>query len=137
MERKVTKEEFIQVIENNEENLYDYQLAEKLGITPVWFCQLKKEYKEDIRDLAKEMTIKSAAEMVNMLLSLARHGDTSAARISAAKSVLEMAGVYKQKIDAEIDNKKPFILNILNHSSRFTNGKYYDDPQKEKSGLST
>lgn len=123
MEKKISKEEFIQIIENNEEGLYDYQLAEKLGITPIWFSQLKKKYKEDIRNIAKEMTVKSAAEMVNILKSLAMRGDTSAARISAVKTLLEIAEVYSSKHILEGSEKIPILLNILNHSSCFSKNK--------------
>jgi len=119
MERKITKEEFIEVLENNEEGLYDYQLAKKLGITPDWFCILKKKYKEDIRDVAKEMAIKSAIEMVNLLKSEARRGDTSAARISAIKTYLEMAGVHSSKHILEGSEDTPILFDIINHSSGF------------------
>lgn len=86
---KVTKEQFIQTIENNEEGLTNLELASKLEISPQYFYDLKKQYKNDIRDIAKEMAEKSAAEQVNNLKRNAKKGDTK-----ASTTLLELADVY-------------------------------------------
>jgi len=102
MERKVTKEQFIEAIENNEEGLYDFQLAAKLGITPEWFSHLKTEYMDKICDYTTIMAKKTAVDQINNLKRNARiKFDTK-----ASLALLEKAGEYtpasKQTIDGDI-----------------------------------
>jgi len=97
MKRKITKKQFVEAVENNEDRLTGKQLAVKLGISEVHFCRLLKRYRNSIRDAAVELTKKIALKMVRCLEKNAVRGDTQ-----AAKTVLEMAGAYvsRQKVDS-------------------------------------
>ena len=53
MAKKITKEKFIQDIENNEEGLTNKELAAKLDISEQYFYKLKKKYRDQIRDIAR------------------------------------------------------------------------------------
>ena len=106
MSKKVTKESFIQAIENNEDGLTNIELASKLGISKQYFYDLRRKFQDDIRDISVEMTKQIAINQIKNLERNSDKGDTRAAII-----LLEMAGVYvpasKQRlnIDAKVDNE--------------------------------
>ena len=95
--QKVSKNQFIQVIENNEDGLPDKDLAVKIGITPEHFCHLKKLYQNDIRDAARELTRRIALEQVQNLRRNAKKGDSQ-----AAKYLLDM----EKTLDLEVSIKE-------------------------------
>lgn len=106
MPLKITKEKFIEALENNEDNLSSVELAATLEISISYFYKLRTEYKEDIKNKAKELSEKLAIEQVQNLQRNALKGDTKASQL-----LLEMATVYipssKQNVNVkgEIDNK--------------------------------
>lgn len=100
---KVTKEKFIQTLEDNELGLTNEELATKLGISVPYFYELRRNYRKDVRDRASEMAQTLAVEQIQNLRKNAAKGDTN-----AAVKLLEMAGSYipasKQKLEIDAEN---------------------------------
>ena len=103
MSKKVTKEKFIQVIENNRDGLTNVELAALLKISVSYFYKLRHEHLEEIKIHTVELAKSLALEQVTNLARNARKGDTA-----AAKTILEMAGAYipasKQKLEVAASN---------------------------------
>ncbi len=96
MAKLITKEKFIQAIENNEKGLTNEELAVTLGISLSYFYDLRKKYQNDIHDLAKEMAKRTAATQVSNLMKNAAKGDTRASKI-----LLEMSRTYMPSLKQE------------------------------------
>ena len=92
MAKKITKKEFLEALENNENGLSDGELATKLGIHRNWFCELRKRYREDIREAGLRLAKALVLEQMANLRRNACKGDTRAAVI-----LLEMADAYTPK----------------------------------------
>ena len=52
----ITKEKFIEAIENNGDGLFGYEIAVTLNISPSFFYDLRRKYKKKIMEIAREMT---------------------------------------------------------------------------------
>jgi len=105
--QKVTKKQFIETIENNEDRKPNKELAADLDISEKRFYELLKRWRDDIRDAAVELTKKKAIKMVQCLERNAGEGDTQ-----AAKTVLEMAGAYvqRQKVEQNVKLEGVVVL---------------------------
>jgi len=79
--KKVTRRQFIEIIENNVDEKTDRQLAVELGITHEWFSKLKSRYKADIKDAARAIIQKNTVTLVNCLIRNAKNKDSQAAKI--------------------------------------------------------
>jgi len=103
MSKKVSKKRFIQTIENNEDGLTNKELAYSLGISEAYFYDLRRRYRQEIRDVAKEMATEVAVEQIQNLRRIARKGN-----VRAALALLEIAGVYalSNRQKTESDNQK-------------------------------
>lgn len=77
---KVTKEQFLQAIVNNDDNLNNLQLAAKLGISEQYFYELRDKYSTNIRQFVKKSVRSMLPEQVRNLQKNAKSGDTSAAK---------------------------------------------------------
>ena len=102
---KVTKKQFIEAIENNEEGLTNIELATKLGISEQYFYDLKKKYRDELRDTAREMIQKSAVDLVRHLIEQSRKGKTEATKVA-----LEMIGLYRSKVDIDFKTRLREVL---------------------------
>lgn len=109
MPRKITKEKFIQAIENNELGLTNQELATSMGISEPYFYDLRKKYRNEIRDLACEMVKQYAGAQIHNLRRNADNGDTK-----AALAILQMAGIYtpssRQQIEASVGVMKNAVI---------------------------
>ena len=108
MNRKVTKNMFLEVIENNTDNKPDYELARELSISREWFSKLKKRHMGEITRLATDMAKLMAVRAVNDLIRQSKNGNTSASRI-----LLEMAGAYTPSQKHIGDQKQPLRVLVL------------------------
>ena len=97
---KVTKKQFIEAIENNEEGLTNLELATKLGISEQYFYDLKKKYKDELKDAAREILLKNAVELARHLLAQSKAGKTE-----ATKTGLEIIEIYKSNLNLNLTNK--------------------------------
>lgn len=100
---KVTKEKFIQALENNEDGLTNEEISKKLGISVPYFYELRRNYRKDVRDRASEMAQTLAVEQIQNLRNNAKAGDTA-----AAVKLLEIGGAYipasLQKLEVDASN---------------------------------
>ena len=108
MNIKVTKNKFLEVIENNTDNKPDYELARELSISREWFSKLKKRHMGEITRLATDMAKLMAVRAVNDLIRQSKNGNTSASRI-----LLEMAGAYSPSQKYLGDKKQPLRILVL------------------------
>jgi len=95
--QKVTKKQFIQVIENNESGRPDKELAVDIGISHEHFSRLKNKYKAEIKDAARAIIQKNTVTLVNCLIRNAKNKDSQAAKI-----LLDM----EKTLDLEVAIKK-------------------------------
>lgn len=102
---KVTKKQFIEAVENNEEGLTNIELAAKLGISEQYFYDLKKKYRDELRKTAKEMIQKYAVDLARHLIEQSRKGKTE-----ATKTALEMIGLYRSKVDIDFKTRLREVL---------------------------
>jgi len=104
--QKVSKKAFIQILENNEDNRPDKELAVDLGITPDHFSRLKKKYAAEIRDASRNIIRKNATALVGYLMRNAKNGSDNAAKylLDMEKS-LDMELMIKQ-LQLEIEKIK-------------------------------
>jgi len=102
---KVTKKQFIETIENNEEGLTNIELAAKLGISEQYFYDLKKKYRDELRKTAKEMIQKYAVDLARHLIEQSRKGKTEATKVA-----LEMIGLYRSKVDIDFKTRLREVL---------------------------
>jgi hypothetical protein len=94
---KISKKEIIQAIVNNEDGKTDKQIALKLGITPEWFCTLKKRYADDIYKEQRLYIRQLIGEQVKNLRRNAQKGDTAAAKfLIELTEKTELAAVVKE-----------------------------------------
>jgi len=105
--QKVTKKQFIEAIENNEDRKPNKELAADLDISEKRFYELLKRWRNEVRDVATEMAKKAAADMVYDLKRNSKKGDTS-----ASKTILEIAGVIKPKGLIVGDDGNTVTLNV-------------------------
>ena len=101
MPLKITKKKFIETIENNDDGYTIAELSGQMGITTQYFYYLRKRYRNEIVDAAREMVKHYAAEAVLNLAKNMRNKDTK-----AALAILEMVGA------AESDRKIQVDINI-------------------------
>jgi len=107
VKQKVTKKQFIEAVENNEDGLANKEIATQLGISEKRFYDLLKRWRNEVRDAAAELTKKLAVKMVYCLRKNAEKGDTQAAR-----TILEIAGVIKPKGFIVGDGNGSITLNV-------------------------
>jgi len=105
MNRKVTKKQFIEALENNEDRLTHQELAKELHITKEWFSKLFKRYRDAIRDAAIERAKALAMEQIENLRKNARKGDTKAAKV-----LLEISLVYHQEVTQNIKSAGVIVV---------------------------
>lgn len=98
MARKITRKKFIEAIENNEEGLTSKEMSDKLGISRAYYYKLRKKYRDEIVDAARELVKSVAADQVNNLVRNARSGDTQ-----AAKTLLEMTKLGEKERPSRIE----------------------------------
>ncbi|MFZ5517671.1 MAG: transposase [Candidatus Zhuqueibacterota bacterium] len=125
MSVKITKNKFIEAIENNEQGLTNIELATKLGISEQYFYDLKKKYRDDLKETASEMIQKYAIDLVRDLITQSRKGKTEATKIA-----LEMIGLYKN-IDKGKERKDEDIVRIYIPQKARTKNDYFKRENKQ------
>ncbi len=105
MNQKVTKEQFLQIIENNEEGKKDYELAKELGITHQQFSNLRRKHSAEIVAMAREITRRRAERYLHDLERQSKK-EKETGKTAATKILLEMAGAYTPKQQTEFGISK-------------------------------
>ena len=104
MSKLITKKRFIEAIENNDAGLTNQELATSMGISEPYFYDLRRKYRDQIRDITREMAKERAARNMNNLQRNSDRGDTK-----AALALLEIAEVYipssRQRIDTNVNKE--------------------------------
>ncbi len=98
IQKKVTKEEFIEAIINNTDNKSNAQLADELGISHRHFYRLQEEYAIRSKDEVKKYAQRFTSEMVQLLRKNANKGSDRAIQL-----LLEIGEAYtpSNKLDVK------------------------------------
>jgi len=124
---KVTKKQFIEALENNEEGLTNIELAAKLGISEQYFYDLKKKYRDELRDTAREMMQRYAIDLVRHLIEQSRKGKTE-----ATKTALEMIGLYRSKMDIDFNARLQEVMAVRNQRAEEMVMRVQEEMEMEK-----
>jgi len=104
--KKISRQKFIQAIENNIDCKSDKELALELGITPEWFSKLKNRYAPEIKEAARKIIKKNSATLVGYLMRNAKSGSDNAAKyLLDMEKALDMELMIKQ-LQLEIEKIK-------------------------------
>jgi len=100
--QKVSKNRFIDAIVNNEDGLNNDEISSQLGISRQYFYKLKKKWKDELRDAARQIALNYATQAVKDLLKQSQDGKTNAttallelAEVKTQKSLLDSAGNWR------------------------------------------
>jgi len=89
IQKKITKDEFVEVVLNNTDRKTNVELSKMLGISETHFYRLQKEYAIRSKDEVKKYAQLYTAELMQMLRSNAKKGSDRAIQL-----LLEMGESY-------------------------------------------
>lgn len=109
LEKKVTKEEFIQAIMDNTDRLNNIELAKEMGIHIQTFYRYQKEYKIKDKTELREYVRRYIPELIEQLRANARKGSDKAIQL-----LMEITGVYTPANKVDMSKRLTINYNIGN-----------------------